>query len=163
MPTRNAVNAERRAETMRTRLLLTIRDKPTSPASVPAPYRRFFRVLELEGLIQYTNAGWVAKPTGTPDWKPTATLRVEGDTVHLDVTWSGPEVLDRPCTGGWQFNNDRRGVTFAGRLAQAINAGRAYREPKLVRDVNGHSYIEATTTQFFHKRHMDASLRAVGF
>lgn len=94
-------------------------------------------------------------------WTPKAEMYSDMDGLHVQVSWSGPEALDRPSTGGWLFDESQRRT--AERLCAAINAGVVYKNPRMVRDVNGRSYVQAEQTQFFHKRHMNSSLRAVGF
>lgn len=102
-------------------------------------------------------------------WRPVATVirgryadRGDDDTVSVRVEWHGPTLLDRPSTRSWAFADDRRGNAMAERLALAINLGRVYTNPTLTHDANGHTYIDATTTQFFHGRHMAKSLSAAG-
>ncbi len=93
---------------------------------------------------------------------PTATIiDQDGGDVLVNVTWKGFQPLDRPSTGGWSFPAKK--LQVARRLARAINAGVVYKNPQRLLDVNGDAYIQAETTQFFHGRHMEASLRAVGF
>lgn len=100
---------------------------------------------------------------------PTATICFRPDdpdglTWLVRVVWSGPEPIDRPEVGGWAFDGSSpRQRSLAERLVRAVNGGAVYAEPKLVRDVNNHTYVRARETQFFHKRHLDKSLKAVGY
>ncbi len=94
-------------------------------------------------------------------YKPTATLDANANGIIVDVVWSAPVPLDRPNVGGWLFDAKQR--SLAERLVRAINDGAVYHNARVVRDINGKSYIHAEQTQFFHKRHMEKSLRAVGY
>lgn len=80
---------------------------------------------------------------------------------EVKVIWSGPEPLDRPDVGGWLFNHNQR--KLAERLVKAINSGVVFKNPRVVKDIHGATYVEAEQTQFFHKRHMNKALQAVGF
>jgi hypothetical protein len=71
--------------------------------------------------------------------------------------------IDRPNVGGWIFGTTPSQVSLANRLVKAINAGAVYCDAKLMTDVNGKTYVSANTTEFFHKRHMNVSLKKVGF
>ncbi len=90
---------------------------------------------------------------------PTATLVPTGEGFKIEVVWSGN--LDRPNVGGWLFGKKEKAI--AARLVAAINAGKVYATPEIKTDVNGKTYVHAETTQFFHKRHMNVSLKAIGF
>lgn len=96
-------------------------------------------------------------------WTPKAEMYSDMDGLHVQVSWSGPEALDRPSTDGWLFDESQSQRRTAERLCAAINAGVVFKEPELLVDVNGRSYVQAEQTQFFHKRYMNSSLRAVGF
>lgn len=91
---------------------------------------------------------------------PTATLTETADGFEVNVTWTG-QPLDRPSTGGWLF--DTKQELLANRLTAAINGGAVFKNPRVLTDVNGKTYVRADQTQFFHKRHMAKSLTAVGY
>ncbi len=105
-------------------------------------------------------------------YKPTATVTRQTDpadsqgnrrtSIYVNVVWTGGP-LDRPNVGGWSFPDTTTGRKTANRLAAAINAGKVFKDAKLATDVNGKTYICAETTQFFHGRHMNSSLKAIGF
>lgn len=64
------------------------------------------------------------------------------DDVHayrVSVTWSGG--VDRPCVGGYILRNKRT----AERLAAAINAGAVYTDAEVRTDVNGATYVNASS------------------
>ena len=92
--------------------------------------------------------------------KPTATKTFDADGIHVTVTWSGVP-LDRPIGYGWLLG--AKDELTADRLTAAVNAGVVFKNPTVMKDVNGKTYVSADTTQFFHKRHMKKSLTAVGF
>lgn len=93
--------------------------------------------------------------------KPIATLVERQLTWFVDVTWTGCP-LDRASTGGWLFDLDQK--SLAQRLVKCINADKAYKpNVEIKTDVNGKTYVSAETTEFFHKRHMNVSLKKLGF
>lgn len=102
-----------------------------------------------------------------PVWKPTATITTDADGVHVIVSWADAEgkvQLDRPSTGGWGFDDSPKGRKTAERLAACINAGKAYKpNPKVKTDTGGKTYLDTDTTEFFHGRHMNTSLKKLGF
>jgi len=77
--------------------------------------------------------------------------------VSVTVEWSSPDIkLDRPNVGGWIVS-----PKYVSRLSACINAQKAYEKIQLCKDVNGKSYINATSA--IYARHMNKSLRELGF
>lgn len=99
--------------------------------------------------------------------RPTAKIEVRPDhdckslEIYVDVMWEG-EPLDRPSTGGFGFARTPHNLTLARRLARAIEAGAVYSNPRVVRDVNGATYVQASNLHYLH-RHSNASLWKLGF
>lgn len=75
----------------------------------------------------------------------------------VETHWTGVE-LDRPCTGGISTGTNRK---LAERLAAAINAGVVYTDPKVQKDVNGATYVQAGCKVF--GRRLNADLKRLGF
>jgi hypothetical protein len=90
---------------------------------------------------------------------PTATVRPAADGLHVEVTWGGA-ALDRPCTSGWLLALVH--AELAVRLATAINAGAVYSNPRIVRDCNGATYVQADSVRMLG-RTLNADLRRIGF
>jgi hypothetical protein len=82
-------------------------------------------------------------------------IEIDG-TYYIGVTWEGVE-LDRPTTCGMTCRDSK----LAQRLADCINAQKAYVNPKVVRDINGQSYVQATC--LILGRRMNADLKRLGF
>lgn len=51
--------------------------------------------------------------------------------------------------------------SLASRLCDAINAGAVYKDPKIVKDIYGKTYVQATCA--LYTRHLNKSLRDIGF
>lgn len=83
----------------------------------------------------------------------------DGTSLYVEVVWDAE--VNRKSTGGWTFNRNQ--LRLAQRLTDAINAGVVYKNPKVLIDIYGETYVSADTTEFFHARHMNKSLEAVGF
>lgn len=89
--------------------------------------------------------------------KATATITQEDGRIMVTISWSGAE-LDRPSTGGISCGKDMR---LANRLAACINAQKAHSSPRVVRDINGRTYVQATC--LILGRRMNADLKRLGF
>lgn len=96
-------------------------------------------------------------------WKPTAIIKKDNNGVAVDVEWSGPQLLDRPSTGGWSLGSDKGADALAERLAAAIDAGVVYKNPALMKDIDGHTYISATFTGDYRGRSLNKTLKAAGY
>lgn len=86
---------------------------------------------------------------------------VEIKPDHLDTgrfsvqaVWGG---VDRPTTGGWGGLRE----SVAKRLAKAIKAGAVESNPRIVKDVNGKTYVQ--TDGFIMAKYMNADLKRLGF
>ncbi len=66
----------------------------------------------------------------------------EPEHIVVDVVWKGVN-LDRPCAGGYGLPHNSRGLALCVRLVNAINSQKAFSNPKIVRDVNGQTYVQA--------------------
>ena len=90
--------------------------------------------------------------------KPTIKIKTDDEGIHCDVHWSG-EKLDRPHTSGYLLG--RKKMKLALRFKRAVEAGAIYSNPKIVKDVNGKTYVQAEG--FIMARHMNAELKKRGF
>lgn len=87
---------------------------------------------------------------------PTATVQEAEDLGGFRVVVSWPGV-DRPRTGGFVLGNP---IT-ARRLAAAINAGAVYSDPEIRMDVDGKTYVRASSRVL--GRTASADLKRLGF
>lgn len=84
----------------------------------------------------------------------------DGSTaLVLDVTADG--LADRSDVAGWVFPVKKKEMLL--RLERCIKANKAYLGYEIKIDINKKTYISATQSQFFHGRHMNASLKKLGF
>jgi len=102
-----------------------------------------------------------------PVLTPMATSYTGADEIHVEVTWSArnPDgtraaLLDRPHTFGWAVSLGHGAL--ARRLLAAINAGAVYSNPRIVRDCNGATYVQADSVRMLG-RTLNADLRRIGF
>ena len=84
----------------------------------------------------------------------------DGDKPALlvEVVWSGVE-LDRPNVGGFRMKMNHSVLAY--RLAKSINAGAVYEKIEVKRDVNGKSYVQASSKVM--GRHLHSDLKRLGF
>lgn len=88
--------------------------------------------------------------------RPTATLTHDAELGYrVSVTWDAP--VDRPCTGGYILGNKKT----AERLVTAIIAGAVYTDASIRTDVNGATYVQATSRVL--GRTASADLKRLGF
>lgn len=98
--------------------------------------------------------------------RPIASMHIEydeylkGDAVHVDVKWRGGK-LDRTDGGGFVFKANPLGMGYAKRLVAAINAGVVYTNAKVLRDVNGRTYVQADKQVM--AKYANSDLRRLGF
>jgi hypothetical protein len=95
---------------------------------------------------------------------PTPTARVEryddpelGQGWRVDTLWP-IEGLDRPHTHGYVLGNNSR---LADRLSRAIEDGAVYENPRIVRDVDGRTYVQAHAKVM--GKYANADLRRLGY
>lgn len=71
--------------------------------------------------------------------------------------------MDRDDVAGWIFGLEQR--SLAERLKSCIEAGAAWEGYEIITDCDGNTvaYPLAVDGAFFHKRHMNASLKRCGF
>jgi hypothetical protein len=74
---------------------------------------------------------------------------------RVTTTWDAD--VDRPTTGGYILTNH----ATARRLVAAINAQAVYTDPRIVTDVNGATYVQATSRVL--GRRASADLRRLGY
>jgi hypothetical protein len=67
--------------------------------------------------------------------------------------WAG---VDRPNVGGISVP-----LRFVGRVVAALESGAAFESTKVVRDIDGKTYVEASSR--IMGRHLERSLRAIGY
>lgn len=96
--------------------------------------------------------------TAATTFKAHGELTETADGLSVHIIWDSPAV-DRTDVGGWGLGLRHRAL--AERLIRAINAGKAYRNPRLATDVNGKTYVQADHTIL--GRHMNADLTRLGF
>ena len=86
---------------------------------------------------------------------------VTGESVEtLDVeTHVSDGVADRTRVHGWSVGADR--PDLAARLARAIQAGAVHSNPEIRTDVNGRTFVTASSRVV--GRRMSADLKALGF
>jgi len=83
-----------------------------------------------------------------------------GMYLRVEVTWSvGDFKLDRPSTGG--FGLKLKHVALAERLVRAIKAQVVFTDPRIARDVAGHSYITSGCRVL--GRTINADLKRLGY
>jgi len=100
--------------------------------------------------------------SATTTIRPVATITRGPDydgrmRIDIDVTWIGAD-LDRPHVGGWAISDK---PALATRLKTAIEAGAVYANPKIVKDSNGKTFVQAKSLVL--GRHMNADLKRLGF
>lgn len=91
----------------------------------------------------------------------TATYRPDREEWHVDVTWTCdmPGLLDRTAGGGWLFGPKHQ--RLAERLVAAINDGAVHGTPELRTDVNGKTYVHASSKVL--GRSANADLKRLGY
>lgn len=101
--------------------------------------------------------------------KPTATITTEvfsdmgpETRIHVEVTWGGAD-LDRPSTGGFILGPVSMSgkMKLAQRLVRAIDEGAVYTDPKVVKDVNGKTYVQAHCKVM--GKYLNAALKRLGY
>jgi hypothetical protein len=99
------------------------------------------------------NAAPAAHPiTATVEFEPADQWSPAGWKVTATTTG-----LDRADVLGWVVTNR----SVADRLAAAVNAGAVFTDAEVRTDVNGQTYLSATTR--VHARRANADLRRIGF
>lgn len=88
--------------------------------------------------------------------QPRAEIIVRPTDGEISV-WSVWEGVDRPRTHGIACSN----MNQAKRLARAIEAGVVYENPKVRKDIEGETYVDARCT--LYTRHLNKELTRVGF
>lgn len=88
--------------------------------------------------------------------------------LHLEVFASGIDVDRKEASGlvrvhGWMFGLEPSQRKLAERLKKCIEAGKAFKGYEIRTDIYHETYISAEENGFFHKRHMNASLKKLGF
>jgi hypothetical protein len=86
---------------------------------------------------------------------PTATVERADQMFRISVYWNGG--VDRPCVGGYVLPNKNT----ADRLASAINAGAVYTGAEIRTDVDGRTYVRASSRVL--GRTASADLKRLGF
>jgi len=91
---------------------------------------------------------------------PDAQDRGHGITgVLVEPVWQvDGEELDRPVTGGWWVIDH----ATAGRLMAALLDGAVHESAEVVRDIYGHTYVQANTMRVMG-RYMDKDLQRLGY
>jgi hypothetical protein len=82
-----------------------------------------------------------------------------GEGIHVGVHWTADVELDRPCTGGFLFGHKKRALVA--RLVKAIDAQAVHKDPKVVKDIGGKTYVQATSKVM--AKYANADLRRLGF
>lgn len=90
--------------------------------------------------------------------RATAVVTVQSDRIQVNVVWGGAE-LDRPTTYGFGLKANHAGL--ATRLKRAIDAQAVFTDPKIVNDVNGHTYVMAKCLVM--GRYLNADLKRLGY
>jgi hypothetical protein len=83
----------------------------------------------------------------------------EGDEIEVHVTHSF--ATDRQDCLAWLFF--KKEIKLATRLMNCLNSGRGIQGFEVMQDTSRRTYILAETTDFFHGRYMNSSLKALGF
>jgi hypothetical protein len=81
--------------------------------------------------------------------------RSEDGEIHVAPFWTG---VDRPMSSGWAIDSNEH---LAARLERAILAGAVHSDVSVKTDVNGRTYVSATTHVV--GRRMSADLKRLGF
>lgn len=88
----------------------------------------------------------------------------DGETVlELNVLATPQLKVDRPDIASWEFNLKQRPI--AERLQRCIDAYKAFVGYTVEKDVEGKTYVIEETADgiFFHKQHINNSLKKLGF
>jgi len=81
------------------------------------------------------------------------------DALQVEAVWSGG--VDRPNVGGYILDDDAKGRKLAARLQAAMLAQAVYYDAEVAVDVNGRTYVQASTRVLGRK--MNADLRRLGY
>ena len=91
---------------------------------------------------------------------PTAKAELTEYGWRVSVTWMSPtHHIDRTGGAGWQLGTKHQ--KLAERLVRAVNAGAVLQNPTLKVDVNGNTYVEATSSVL--GRTLNSDLNRLGF
>lgn len=89
-----------------------------------------------------------------------AILTITDGEIHVEAHWEAP--VDRPRAHGWLIGPHTPAKSaLAARLINAINAGVIFPNPVIKTDINGKTYVQASSTIL--ARHMNAELKRLGF